>query len=74
MMGKFVIEADADLKTLRSVMLMLPPYVKVDRELILCKDCKYCKTIEPFPHPYCEARMFGKAVDPEFFCADGERK
>lgn len=72
-MAKFVIEADSTLSTIRNILPDMLP-VRVSRELILCKDCKYCKTIEPFPNPYCEARMFGKAVDPEFFCADGERK
>lgn len=54
------------------VTLLKPAKVK---ELVTCKDCINCITIPAFPdHPYCEGRMFGKCVDPEFFCADGVRK
>lgn len=72
-MAKFIIEADAKYETIRALLPASFP-VTVEKELVTCRNCKYSIQIEPFPHPYCEARLFGKAVDPEFFCADGERK
>ena len=73
-MPKFVLSGDTRLETLRAILPDVIP-VTVERELILCKDCRYCITIEKFPdHQYCEGRMFGKCVDHEFFCADGERR
>lgn len=72
-MAKFIIECDTKLDILRALFPTTFP-ISIKKELVSCKDCKYCITIDPFPHPYCEARMFGKTVDPEFFCADGEKK
>ena len=73
-MAKFIIEGDTKLETLKALIPEVFP-VRVESELILCKDCKYCIVLPQFPqYPYCEGRMFGKSVKPEFYCADGERK
>lgn len=73
-MAKFIVEGDTRLETLRTILPAQLP-LTVERELVLCRDCRYCITIPSFPdHPYCEARMFGKCVDPEFYCADGVRR
>ena len=78
-MAEFIFSADTTLEIAQNIIdtVIIPDIfpVKVERELIKCRDCKYAKIYPEFPdRPYCEARMFGKAVDPEFFCADGKRK
>ena len=72
-MAKFIIEGTM-LETLRLILPTMIP-LTVERELVMCQDCVHCITIPQFPdHPYCEARLFGKTVQPDFFCADGERR
>ena len=72
-MAKFIIDGDTKLETLKLIFPNNFP-LRVERELVQCKDCKHCLIIPMFPdHPYCEARMFGKTVTPDFFCADGEK-
>lgn len=73
-MPKYIIDSEATYEILKAVIPATFPAV-VDRELIQCKDCKYRIVIPQFPdHPYCEHRLFGRNVAPDFFCADGERR
>lgn len=70
-MAKFIIEGDTKLETLKALIPEVFP-VKVESELILCKDCKHCSIDEP-GMVYCE-NITGGWVPDNFYCADGERR
>lgn len=49
------------------------------KELVRCKDCKYvcmCDSTEMFPDMpvYAKCTLTDEFHDPDWFCADGERR
>ena len=74
-MQKFIIEADVDDAALLALLQIILPGKASIKRLVTCEECKYCLTLPQFPdRPYCEGRLFGKSVDHQFFCADGENR
>lgn len=72
-MPKYIIDSEATFVTLKAAIPATFPAV-VDRELVRCIDCKYCFVSPQSPEIfYCQHRLFGRKVDPGFFCADGKR-
>ena len=47
-------------------------------EVVRCKDCKYCETVEDailhYTHRLCSHKMFKYPVEATNFCSYGERK